>query len=181
MFKGIGNIFKSYKGVAVDPKQSHLTIKNTDLSLVLLRPYDLVYLGELVGSGSEDILILVGKNIGKKICVEIEKRDAPKKLEKKYQAVLETFMNMGFGKFTLKFDEYKSATIKVKDPISNTIKDKNEARVLCNLYNGLFLGMFSQDSEADGEEKQCVLNSTPEKHFEECVFEYKLARKEAEE
>jgi hypothetical protein len=176
MFKGVGNIFKSYKGVAVD-SQSHLTIKNTDLNLVLLRPYDLVYLGELVGRGSEDILILVGKTIGKRICVEIEKRDNIKKLEKKYQTVLDTFMTMGFGKFNFKFDEFKSATIKVKDPISNTIKDKNEARVLCNLYNGLFLGMLSQDSDAEGIEKQCILNSTAEKTYDECIFEYKLSRR----
>ena len=46
MFKALG-IFLKHKGLPLI--LNLLTIKNTDLNLVLLRPYDLVYLGELVG------------------------------------------------------------------------------------------------------------------------------------
>jgi hypothetical protein len=56
---------KGLKNIAIDSKKSHIYLKETDFSLVIIRPYDLVQLGDLVGSGSEDILVWAGKTIGK--------------------------------------------------------------------------------------------------------------------
>ena len=57
-----------------DSKKSHLTLKDQHFPLVILRPHDLVQLGALVASGSEDILIWTGKNIGKKITNVLQMR-----------------------------------------------------------------------------------------------------------
>jgi len=168
MFKGFSINFKGLKNVTVDPQKSHLILKGTNLPLVIMRPYDLVQLGALVGSGSEDILIWTGKIIGKNICQAIQESNQIKKREKLIETVLENLSLLGFGKLSADYKEGKQCIIKVANPISNTIKDKNDAKVLCNLYNGLFIGMFSGSGiEVEGQEKQCALSG-----HNECIFEY---------
>jgi predicted hydrocarbon binding protein len=170
MFKKFSINFKGLKNVTIDTQKSHLMLKGTKIPLVILRPYDLVQLGALVGSGSEDILIWTGKIIGKNLCQSLQESNQIKKREKLIDLVLENMSSLGFGKFNVDYKEGKNCIIKVSNPISNTIKDKSDAKVLCNLYNGLFIGMFSGSGiEVEGEEKQCVLTGSPE-----CVFEYKF-------
>lgn len=162
--------FKGLKNVVIDPEKSHLSLKGTNFPLVILRPYDLVQLGALVGSGSEDILIWTGKIIGKNLCQALQEKMQIKKREKLIELVLENLSYLGFGKFSLDYKEGKESTIKVSTPISNTIKDKNDAKVLCNLYNGIFIGMFSGSGiDVEGEEKQCALSG-----HNECIFNYSI-------
>jgi predicted hydrocarbon binding protein len=166
MFKGM---YKGLKKVTIDPDKSHLTLKGTDFPLVILRPYDMVSLGALVGSGSEDILIWIGKTIGKNLSIALQSGKI-KKREKLILLTLDMLSNLGFGKFSMKYAEGKSAKIHVQSPISNEIKDKKDAKVLCNLYNGLFIGIFSGTGvDVDGDEKECVLEGK-----RECVFEYEF-------
>jgi predicted hydrocarbon binding protein len=168
MFGRISNLYKPLKKVDIDQNKSHLLLKNTKVSLVLLRPYDLVQLGALIGSGSEDILIWTGKTIGKNLCQALQEATKEKKREKLIANVLDTLSSLGFGKFSFNYKEGASATIKVSNPISSAIKDKNDAKVLCSLYNGLFMGMFSGSGvEVDGTEKECILNGQAN-----CVFDY---------
>jgi predicted hydrocarbon binding protein len=170
MFNRFSITFKGLKNIAIDTQKSHLTLKGSNYPLVILRPYDLVQLGALVGSGSEDILIWTGKSIGKNLCQAVMEINKIKKRDKLIQAVVETLSNLGFGKFSINYSEGKSCIIRVSNPISSAIKDKNDAKVLCNLYNGIFIGMLSGSGvEVDGEEIECVLEGK-----KECVFEYKF-------
>ncbi len=155
--------------IARDLKNSHLTIKDQDFPLVILRPDDLVQLGALVASGSEDILIWTGKNIGKKITNTLQNVMKKKKSrDKLIEFVLDALSNLGFGEFDLKYSKGKEAIIMVNNPISTTIKDKQDANVLCNLYNGIFMGMLNGTGlQVEGEEIECVL-----KGAKQCVYKY---------
>src|SRR6056297_208997 len=127
-----------------DSEKSHLTLKDQNFPLVILRPHDLVQLGALVGSGSEDILIWTGKNIGKKITNVLQNIvKKSNKREKLIDKVLDTLSLFGFGEFVFSYSKGDKVTIKVSNPISTVIKDKKDAKVLCNLYNGIFTGILS--------------------------------------
>ena len=171
MFGRVSFLYKGLKEVAIDQEKSQLRLKGTKFPLVLLRPYDLVQLGALVASGSEDILIWVGKTIGKDLSKALQSTGDFKKKEKLVQNILETLSHFGFGKCTLvNFDEGKGSTIKVFSSISADIKDKSDAKVLCNLYNGIFIGMFSSCGlDVEGEEKECILKGNPQ-----CTYQYKF-------
>ena len=170
MFGRFSNLYKPLKKIDVDQNKFHIYLKGTNVKLVLLRPYDLVQLGALVGSGSEDILIWTGKIIGKNLCQAIQDSSKEKKREKLLGSVLETLSSMGFGRFSMSYKEGKNATIKVSDPISSAIKDKGDAKVLCDLYNGLFNGMFTATGiDVEGNEKECILKGNPN-----CIFEYQF-------
>ena len=133
MFKKFSMNFKGLKNVTIDTQKSHLILKGPKIPLIILRPYDLVQLGALVGSGSEDILIWTGKIIGKNVCQSLQESNQIKKREKLIELVLENLSFLGFGKFAVDYKDGKSCTIKVANPISNAIKDKVDAKVLCNL------------------------------------------------
>ena len=161
---------KGLKNISVDSEKSHLTLKKTNFPLVIMRPYDLVQLGAMAANGSEDILIWIGKRIGKNLAVAVQKNKNEKKREKLIKSILETLSQMGFGEFDLNYNEGEVAKISVANPISNEIADKEDARVLCNLYNGLFSGMFSGTGvEVEGDEIECRLDGQ-----KKCVFEMKF-------
>jgi predicted hydrocarbon binding protein len=164
------NLYKSLKKVTTDPNKSHIIIKNTNIPLILLRPYDLVQLGALIGSSSEDILIWTGKTIGKHLTQVLQESTKEKKHEKLIENILDTLNSMGFGKFSLSYKEGQKASIKVTNPISVSIKEKSDAKVLCNLYNGLFIGIFSGlNINVEGVESECVLDGKSS-----CIFDYKF-------
>jgi predicted hydrocarbon binding protein len=161
--------YKGLKSVASDTAKSHLMLKGTNFPLIILRPYDMVQLGALVGSGSEDIIIWIGKTIGKNLCNAMQ-NEKIKKREKLIELILETLTDLGFGRFSMSYKENVSVLINVNNPISSAIKDKKDAKVLCNLYNGIFIGMFSASGvEIEGEEQKCVLNGD-----KECSFNYRF-------
>ncbi len=178
MFDKLSSVFSGLKGVEVDKNTSHLSISDTDIHLTILRPYDLVALGGLVGSGSEDILVWVGKTIGKKISQEIFKDKPAKKLKKKYKKILSNYSYLGFGDFDMDLNEGKSVEIEVEEPLEKEIKDKEDARVICNLYNGLFIGMLEEDYEVEESGLQTVLDSEPGQILNKSVYKYNLAPKE---
>jgi hypothetical protein len=115
------------------------------MNLVVMRPNDLIQLGELIGGGSEDVLLWIGKTVGKELSTEIQSRDSPKKERKKFETVLSSLTLMGFGKCVIKsLNEKKNCEIEVQNPISLAIRDRSEARAMENLYLGLFQGMFTE-------------------------------------
>ncbi|MHA1897928.1 MAG: hypothetical protein ACTSU2_11085, partial [Promethearchaeota archaeon] len=127
---------KGLKSVSFDSKRAHIYLKSTDFALVIMRPYDLVQLGDLVGSGSEDILIWTGKAIGKSLCQNIQEKKKPKTRKKLFEELLVNLMNLGYGKFELEYIENKSVKIKVFNSLIKEMKEEEEAHLICNLYNG---------------------------------------------
>lgn len=134
---------KGLKNVSIDSKKSHIFLKDTNFSLVLMRPYDLVNLGDLVGSGSEDILIWTGKSIGKSLCTNIQQNNKVKTRKKVFEILIDNLMNFGYGKFKMDYLEGKSVKIEITSSIADEIKEKEDALLIKNLYNGIFIGAFN--------------------------------------
>lgn len=134
---------KGLKNIIIDSKQNHIYVKSTNLSLVILRPYDLLRLGDLVGSGSEDILIWAGKTIGKSLCTNIQEKNKDKDHKKLFEELLNNLNNLGYGKFQMDYKDEKSVKIQVFNSIVNEIKEKEDAKLILNLYNGIFIGSFN--------------------------------------
>src|SRR5271157_1606792 len=123
MFGRFGLLYKGLKEITVDSNKSHLYLKGTKLPLIILRPQDIVDLGELVGSGSEDILIWIGKTIGKALCKAVQEKDKPSTRQKLIDTVVKYLTNFGFG--TVAIDNYLEAqevTISVKEPLEEKVE-----------------------------------------------------------
>ncbi|MHA1339879.1 MAG: hypothetical protein ACTSRZ_00325 [Promethearchaeota archaeon] len=145
-------ISKGLKNITIDSKRSHIFLKDTNFSLVIMRPYDLVQLGDLVGSGSEDILIWTGKTIGKTLCNNIRQKNKVKTRKKLFEILLNNLTNLGYGKFKMTYIEGKKVDIIVENSIVQEIHNNEDAILIKNLYNGIFLGAFIS-AGADIEEK----------------------------
>lgn len=172
MFGRFQNLYKPLKRIDIDQNKSQIILKGTRVNLVLLRPYDLVQLGAIVGSGSEDILIWTGKSIGKNLSQALQESTKEKKREKLIQNVLDTLNSLGFGKFNLTYKEGVEVIFRVSNPLAATpgLKDKADNRVLCDIYNGIFIGILAGSGvDVEGGEEECVLDGKPN-----CVYKYKF-------
>jgi len=134
---------KNLKNIALDSEKSHIYLKDTDFSLVIMRPYDLVQLGDLVGSGSEDILIWTGKTIGKALCKNIQENRKIRSKRQLFQELLVNLTNLGYGKFEMSYIEKQSVTISVFNSIMQDIPNKQDSTLISNLYNGIFIGSLN--------------------------------------
>lgn len=168
MFRRLSS--KNLKNIALDTEKSHIYLKDTDFSLVILRPYDLVQLGDLVGSGSEDILIWTGKAIGKALCKNIQENRNIKTKKQLFQELLVNLTNLGYGKFEMSYLEKKSVKISVFNSIVQEITNPQDVNLISNLYNGIFIGSMNF-AGADVFTKS-VVSST--KIDLPCIFEYEF-------
>jgi len=104
--------------------------KKKDLRLLMLRPIDLIEFSEFAGTNADDILVWVGKTLGK------------------------SYME----KFFYNKDWSTETIASVVDSLASEEKDNIMAKNLCLLYQGLFSGMFeSLQVDVDVEEIKCVL------------------------
>ena len=163
---------KNLKNISLDSEKSHIYLKDTDFSLVIMRPYDLVQLGDLVGSGSEDILIWTGKTIGKAICKNIKENRKIKSKKQLYQELLINLTNMGYGRFEMSFIENKSFSVSVFNSIVQEIESPQEAALLSNFYNGIFLGSLN----FAGEDIELKSVETSMDKGKPCRFEYEIIK-----
>ena len=166
MFRRLSS--KNLKNIALDSEKSHIYLKDTDFSLVILRPYDLVQLGDLVGSGSEDILIWTGKTIGKALCKNIQENRKIKKKKQLFQELLVNLTNLGYGKFEMSYLEKKSVKISVFNSIVQEIEHPQDINLIANLYNGIFIGSLNF-AGADVFTKSVVTSTEKDRP---CIFEY---------
>ena len=141
MFRRLSS--KNLKSIALDSEKSHIYLKDTDFSLVILRPYDLVQLGDLVGSGSEDILIWAGKTIGKALCKNIQDNKKINSKKQLFQELLVNLTHLGYGRFEMTYLEKSSVKISVFNSIVQEIDNPQEVNLISNLYNGIFMGSLS--------------------------------------
>ncbi len=169
---------KKDMSVNIDDKMGQLYLGNKDLRLLMLRPIDLIEFGEFSGSSAEDILIWVGKSMGKGISASLipEVAWTNETLSTKKQAIigiLDTLEQLGYGVLEAVFNK-NNIEISVKEPLSVPEKENIMAKNICRIYQGLFHGMFeNMQVDVDSEEIKCFLLGQ-----DECVFKYTLVSEE---
>ncbi|MFX1379995.1 MAG: hypothetical protein ACFFA4_12970 [Promethearchaeota archaeon] len=150
--------------VMIDEKTGQLYFgdKKKELRLLMLRPIDLIEFSEFAGTNADDILIWVGKTIGRNYIDRFfyNKDWSPETMATKKEVVLgnlEALELMGFGALTGHFKK-DHILIVVEGSLASEEKDNIMAKNLCLLYQGLFSGMFeSLRIDVDVEEIECVL------------------------
>lgn len=170
MFGRFKLLYKGLKNISIDSKNSHLYLKNTDLPLIILRPWDIVQLGELVGSGSEDIIIWIGKTIGRSICTAVKDKEKPKTRRDLLETILEHLGDFGFGELKIiKYMEAESVEIEIVKPIEEGLEG---GEIIQNLYNGILSGIFEEAGlEVEGRLKQSVFKDAETDIYEFTFFE----------
>jgi predicted hydrocarbon binding protein len=162
--------------IMIDEKTGQLYFgdKKKDLRLLMLRPIDLIEFSEFAGTNADDILVWVGKTIGRNYVDRFfyNKDWGSVDLATRKEVVLgnlEALELMGFGEINGAFRK-DHILISVGDSLASEEKDNIMAKNLCLLYQGLFSGMFeSLKLDVDGEEIECVLLGN-----ERCVYKFDL-------
>lgn len=156
-----------------DSKQLYLGKKKKDLRLLMLRPIDIIEFAEFAGTNAEDIVIWVGKTIGKdfleKFFYQKEDWEEESLLTRKETILgsLEALILMGYGFLTgtVKKDHilisvYESSVLEQKE----NVMGKN----ICLVYQGVLQGILEAlGFEVEGEEIECVL-----KGDKRCTFKF---------
>ena len=169
--------------VMIDEKLGQLFFgeKKKDLRLLMLRPIDLIEFSEFAGTNADDILVWVGKTLGRaymeKFFYNKDWSTVPMATRKEVAlGNLESLELMGFGGVTGVFKK-NHILFKVSDSLASEEKENIMAKNLCLLYQGLFSGMLETlQIDADGEEIECVLLGN-----EQCVFKFDFIAEELED
>ena len=154
--------------------QLYLGDKNKDMRLVMLRPNEIMEFCEFAGTNAEDILIWVGKSLGK---IFMEKFFSNKDWSSEVMATkkevvlgtLEVMMLMGYGMLTGIFKK-DHIIINVYGSLATQEKGNIMAKNLCLLYLGIFNSFFDVlGIDVDGEEVECVLTGG-----DKCSYKFNL-------
>jgi len=128
----------------------------------MLRPYEIIEFCEFAGTNAEDILIWVGKTLGKtfmeKFFYNKDWSPVPLKIKKEvYLGTLEALILLGYGAITGIFKK-DHVIINVYESLSKEEKENIMAKNLCLIYLGIFTGIFDVlGIETEGKEIECVL------------------------
>lgn len=169
--------------INIEEKEGQLFLgeKNKDMRLVMLRPNEIMEFCEFAGTNAEDILIWVGKSLGK---IFMEKffynKDwsSETTLTKKevLLGTLEVMMLMGYGVLTGMFKK-DHVIINVYESLATQEKGNIMAKNLCLLYLGIFNSVFDElGIDVDGEEVECVLIGG-----DKCSYKFDLLGEEIED
>ncbi len=169
--------------IMIDEKVGQLFFgdKKKDLRLLMLRPIDLIEFSEFAGANADDILIWVGKTLGRAYMEKFfyNKDWSSENLAIKKDVILgnlEALELMGYGGITGVFKK-DYVLIKVSDSLAKEESDNIMAKNLCLLYQGIFLALFETLLiDVNGEEIECVLLG-----HEKCVFKFNFIGKELDE
>lgn len=154
--------------------QLYLGNKDKDMRLVMLRPNEIMEFCEFAGTNAEDILIWVGKSLGK---IFMEKFFSNKDWSSEVMATkkevvlgtLEVMMLMGYGMLTGIFKK-DHIIINVYESLATQEKGNIMAKNLCLLYLGIFNSFFDVlGIDVDGEEVECVLTGG-----DKCSYKFDL-------
>ena len=166
--------------INVEEKEGQLFLgeKDKDMRLVMLRPNEIMEFCEFAGTNADDILIWVGKSLGK-IFLEkfFSKKDwSNEAMETKKVVVmgtLEALTVMGYGGLTGMFKK-DHIIINVYDSLAAQEIGNILAKNLCLLYLGIFNSVFDiVGIDVDGSEEECVL-----KGDEKCSYKFDLLSEE---
>jgi len=162
--------------INIEEKEGQLFLgdKNKDMRLVMLRPNEIMEFCEFAGTNAEDILIWVGKSLGK---IFMEKFFSNKDWSSEAIATkkevllgtLEVMMLMGYGILTGMFKK-DHIIIDVYESLATQEKGNIMAKNLCLLYLGIFNSFFDVlGIDVNGEEVECVLTDG-----EKCSYKFDL-------
>ena len=160
--------------IMIDEKEGHLFFgdKKKDLKLLMLRPIDLIEFTEFAGTNADDIVIWVGKSLGRSFMEKFfySKDWASETMSTRKGVLLgslEALELMGYGQIIGKFRK-DHILIEVEDSIACEETDNIMAKNLCLLYLGIFSGLFDiLQMDVDGEEIGCALLEE-----EKCTFKF---------
>ncbi len=154
--------------------QLYLGNKDKDMRLVMLRPNEIMEFCEFAGTNAEDILIWVGKSLGK---IFMEKFFSNKDWSSEVMATkkevvlgtLEVMKLMGYGMLTGVFKK-DHIIINVYGSLATQEKGNIMAKNLCLLYLGIFNSFFDVlGIDVDGEEVECILTGG-----DKCSYKFDL-------
>ncbi|MFX0018983.1 MAG: hypothetical protein ACFFAK_01320 [Promethearchaeota archaeon] len=150
--------------INIEDKDGHLFLgeKKKDIRLLMLRPNEILEFAEFAGSNADDILIWVGKTLGKTLMEKYfyEKDWSTETMATKKEVVLgilESLILLGYGALTGTFKK-DHIIINVYESLASEEKDNIMAKNLCLLYLGIFNGVFEiLGIDVDGKEIECIL------------------------
>ena len=166
--------------INVEEKEGQLFLGELEkeMRLVMLRPNEIMEFCEFAGTNADDILIWVGKSLGK-IFLEkfFSKKDwSNEAMATKKEVVmgtLEALTVMGYGGLTGMFKK-DHIIINVYDSLAAQEIGNILAKNLCLLYLGIFNSVFDiLGIDVDGSEEECVL-----KGDEKCSYKFDLLSEE---
>jgi predicted hydrocarbon binding protein len=160
-------MFKRLKkdlAINIEEKDGQLFLgdKKKNMRLVMLRPNEIMEFCEFAGTNADDILIWVGKTLGKSLMDQFfyNKDWSNETLATKKEVVLgtlEALMLMGYGAMTGMFKK-GHILIDVYNSLATEEKDNIMAKNLCLLYLGIFNGILDAlGIETEGKEIECIL------------------------
>ena len=169
--------------INIEEKEGQLLLgdKKKNLHLVMLRPNELMEFSEFTGTNAEDILIWVGKTLGKSFMEQFfsNKDWSTESFVVKKEVVLgvlEALMLMGYGALTGMFRK-DHVIINVYNSLANEEKENIMAKNLCLLYLGIFNGIFDVlGFDVEGKEIECILTGG-----DKCSFKFDLIGQEIDD
>jgi predicted hydrocarbon binding protein len=169
--------------INIEEKEGQLFLgdKKKNLRLVMLRPNELMEFCEFTGTNADDILIWVGKTLGKSFMEQFfyNKDWSNESLAVKKEVVLgvlEALMLMGYGGLTGMFKK-EHAVINVYNSLATEEMENIMAKNLCLLYLGIFTGIFDAlGFDVDGKETECVLTGG-----EKCSYRFDFIGQEIDD
>ncbi|TFF83846.1 MAG: hypothetical protein EU552_02450 [Promethearchaeota archaeon] len=169
--------------INIEEKDGQLFLgdKKKDIRLVMLRPNELMEFCEFAGTNAEDILIWVGKTLGKALMDKYfyAKDWSTESMATKKEVVLgilEALILMGYGALTGQFRK-DHILINVYESLATAEKDNIMAKNLCILYLGIFHGVLEVlGIDVDGKEVECVLSGD-----DKCSYKFDLLGEELDD
>ncbi len=160
--------------INIDEKKGQLFFgdKKKDLKLLMLRPIDLIEFSEFAGTNADDILIWVGKTVGRDFMEKFfySKDWSNETMATKKEVILgtlEAIELMGFGQLKGLFKK-DYIIIEVEDSLACEESENVMSKNLCLLYQGIFNGLFEAlQMDVNGKEIGCVLLEE-----EKCTFKF---------
>jgi predicted hydrocarbon binding protein len=160
--------------INIDEKKGQLFFgdKKKDSKLLMLRPIDLIEFSEFAGANADDILIWVGKTLGRGFMEKFfySKDWSSETIATKKEVVLgslEAIELLGFGELKGMFKK-DHIMIEVADSLVCEERDNVMSKNLCLLYQGIFSGIFDVlQMDMNGEEIGCVLLDE-----EKCTYKF---------
>ncbi|MFX1376945.1 MAG: hypothetical protein ACFFA0_14160 [Promethearchaeota archaeon] len=155
--------------------------KKKDLKVIMLRPLDLIEFSEFAGTNADDILIWVGKSLGRDFMEKFfySKDWGTESMATRKEVLLgslEALGILGYGEVQGRFRK-DHVLIEVEDSLACEESDNIMAKNLCLIYLGIFTGLFDiLQMDVDGEEIGCVLLGK-----EKCTYKFDFIGGELEE
>ena len=160
--------------INIDEKTGQLFFgdKKKDIKLIMLRPIDVIEFSEFAGTNSNDILIWVGKSLGKTFMDKFfsSKDWSNESIQTKKGVLLgslEALELMGYGHVQCLFKK-DHILIHIEESLACEERENIMAKNLCLIYQGILNGLFEVlQIDVEGEEIGCVMLGDPK-----CTYKF---------